>query len=416
MIDNQIIEFGRQDQENLIQRVTLMNEVAKRIKQIPELPSEIPQDSHPLTKVEFGDETDIFTYMDGYDFPYRGYPFYQFVDKIDAVKKLIRNTQSGFYHAFKDKWYRWVLIPLIPVMGKDIFWAHVYTYSRLLERTPMRVNRFSQAVREIHRAFSVAYSDEDKQTSELRKMLRDVECMILEFDNAYRFRIQDLFPELNKDALRASPIDEICRCIDIWIDREIVVDVKNSWKLLKLFVKYYLRFDKKLLNIFVRVLLEMDVEKVRLTDNDKYFSVPRKDYVFGFMQNPSDSDKKLIAKVKLQQEYDEKVALIKQESTIKHTLLAEKQKKEQQELTASAENAQKILDEVAMLKTKLQLIEQQNKKEFEKAEKDVQNKYLSEEQKEMLSRQQSQVKDLDQQYEAKLNEAKSEYLLAKASI
>lgn len=415
-MDNQVIEFGRQEQDNLVRTVTLMNEVAKRIKTIPELPSEAPTESHGLTKVEFGDETDIFTYMEGYDYPYRGYPFYQFVDKIDAVKKLIRQTQSGFYHALKGKWYRWLLILLIPFLGKQIFWAYTYTFSRLVDRTPMRVNRFSQAVREIYRAFSVVYSDENKQTSELRKMLRDVECMILEFDNAYRFRVQDLVPELDKEELRKNPIKEVCRCIDIWIQRERVVDVKNTWELLKIFTKYYLRFDKKLLNIFVRVLLELDIEKVKLTDEDKYFAVPRKDYDFGFVLKPSEADTKLIKKVHLQSGYEEKTGLIKKQSTAEHQAVGETQKKEQAKMPASRELAQKIVDETGLLKTRLQIVQQQNQQEFEKAEKEIQAKYLTQEQKDMLTKQQAEIKALDEKYEAQLTEAKTAYLLEKASI
>lgn len=315
------LQVGRAEQEKLVQSVSTMNEVAKRIKQIRELPSEVPTDNHPLTKVEFPDEGEVLTYMQGYDYPYRGYPYYEFVDRIDVIKKLIRNLQSGFYHGLKDRWYRWLLVPLVPFLGRSVFWAFTYTFKRVIDRTPMRPNRYSQFVQEVYRAFSVSWSDESPQITELRHWLRDIECMILEFDNAYRFRGQDLAVEINKENLRKNPIEELCRLIDIWIEREKVIDVKNSWLLLKLFVRYYLRFDKPLQKIFTRTLLELDLSKCAMTDNDKYFAVPRKDYNFGFQINPTEADQKLISKALLQRSHDDNLIAIRAESTIEHDML-----------------------------------------------------------------------------------------------
>jgi len=206
----------------------------------------------------------------------------------------------------------------------------------------MRTNRYSQFVQELHRAFSVSWNDESERISELRKMLRDIECMILEFDNAYRFRAQDLIPEINKHNLRKNPVKEINRLLDIWIEREVKEEVKDSWRLLKLFTSYYLRFDKELLNLFVRVLLELDIEKCRLTTEDKYFSVPRKDYNFAFMANPTDEDKKIIKKVRLYQKYDEDRNAIRSQSTIEHQILNELHKKEG--VNHNHENEVKALD------------------------------------------------------------------------
>lgn len=410
------IEIGRQEQENLIKMVTTMNEVAKKLKQIPELPSEKPTDSHPLTKVEFPDEEGVLTYMDGYDYPYRGYPYYEFVDKIDLIKKLSRSLQSGFYHGLKGKWFRWLLIPLVPTVGRAVFYGCAYTFSRLIDRFQMRTNRYSQFVGELYRSFSVSWGDESPQITELRKMIRNVECMILEFDNAYRFRAQDLLPELNKDNLRNNPIKEINRLLDIWISREVSEDVKNSWILLKLFVTYFLKHDKPLLQLFVRVLLELDIDKCKLTIEDKYYAIPRVDYHFGFVENPTIDDAKLIAKVKLQKNYDLAVSEIRTKSTQDHDFLKEKHKKEQANLPADADKAQKIIDQQQLLKTRLQMVQQQNQKEYEKAEKDMIDENLTEEQKEMLKNQQQEISQLDNKYEAQLNETKETYLKEKASL
>lgn len=411
-----VIKFGRGEQDSLMKSVTLMNEVAKRLKQVPELPSEKPTDSHPLTKVEFPDENGVFTYMDGYDYPYRGYPYYEFVEKIDLVKKLSRSLQSGFYHGLKKTKFKWVLIPLIPTVGRSVFWACTYTFHRLIDRFQVRTNRYSQFVGELHRAFSVSWGDENPRITELRKMIRDIECMILEMDNAYRFRAQDLLPELDKEALTKNPVREINRLLDIWISRELNEDVKNSWRLLKLFVTWYLRFDRPLLKMFQRILLELDIEKCSLTSEDKYYSVPRKDYVFGFMTNPTEQDTVLIAKVRLQKNYEDRVAKIKEQSTLEHDILSKKQRQEQQKLPASADLAQKVQEQEALLKTRLQLVAQQNQRDYEEQQKNILLQLLNPEQQEMLNKQKQEVAELDKKFEAQLTEEQTKFLTEKASI
>lgn len=260
----------------------ILQQVVGSIKEIPKLPSEIPQpgDSHPLKYVEFPPQGGVLTHMQGYDHPYKGFPFAEFVDKIDLIKKLSRSTQSGFYHALlKRPWTRWLLVFLVP-SARSIFWAYTFTFYRLIERFRLKTERYCDAVREIHRAASVEVEGEDPQITELRHMLRDIECMILEFDNAYRFRVQDLLADLNKENLQKNPVKEINRLLDIWISREKTVEIKDSWRLLKAFVSWYLRFDRKLLKMIVRVLSNIDTEKTKLSVEDKYFADIRKDYEF----------------------------------------------------------------------------------------------------------------------------------------
>jgi hypothetical protein len=258
-----------------------MNQIVGALKEIPKLPSEIPAegDNHALKYVEFPVEGGVLTHMDGYDHPYRGFPFFEFVDKIDLIKKISRQVQSGFFHAFMGSRLRMLLlIPLIP-SARNIFYAYTYSFHRLIDRFKLLPNRYSKAVRELHRAFSVE-REETEQIRNLRLMLRDIECMILEFDNAYRFRVQDLLTDLNKDALRSNPIKEISRLLDVWVSREITVEIKDSWRLLKMFTKWYLRFDRKLLNLVVSVLLEINTEETKLMVEDSYFAKQRKDYSF----------------------------------------------------------------------------------------------------------------------------------------
>lgn len=410
------LQIGRQEQDALVRSVSLINDVVKQMKQIPELPSEKPTDNHPLTKVEFGNEDGIYTYMKDYDYPYRGYPYYEFVDRIDAVKKISRGIQSGFYHGLKKSWLRWLLIPFIPTLGRSVFWSFCYSFDRLFDRMKMRPNRFSEPVRELFRAASISWGDESEEIADLRKMLRNIECHILEFDNAYRFRVQDIVPEINKDNLRKNPRQEINRLLDIWIERETVVDVKNSWVLLRLFNNWYLRFDKPLRQMIVRILLEIDPERVKMIDGDKYFAIPRKDYTFGFMINPSETDKKLIAKTRMQRKFDEDREKIQKQSTIEHQFLQSKHQAEQQKVASAPENSAKLIEEQRQLDEKFKLVLQQNQQQFEIANQKVIANNLTDEQKKIYTKQQAELVALDKSYDERLDKLDRQYLTEKLKI
>ncbi len=260
-----------------------MNEVIWQMKEIPVLPSSIPpeDDKFALTKVELPGEGGVLTYMDTLEFPYKGFPYQEFVEKIDMIKKIIKGTLSGFYHSFKGL-NVFKVIPII-LSARNLLYVGIYTFQRLIERYRIKSYRYSTAIRELHRAFSYPKGGRPRMI-ELKLMIRDVLCMLLEFDNAYRFRAQDLLPEIDKDKLKKNPIKELNRIADIAIGREKEQQVKDTWKLIKMF-NLYLRFDRQLKKMVVDVLSELNYEQFKLKPEDIQFCKPRKDYTFGYESN-----------------------------------------------------------------------------------------------------------------------------------
>jgi hypothetical protein len=277
-----------------ITEFSLIN-ITRNLKEIPIHPSEIPPpgDTYPLLKVEFPSEGGVMSYQEGIEQPYRGFPFFEVVEKIDLLKKVSRASLSGLYHSFKTK--KWLLFTLIPAvwMFKNLLHAGTYALYRVIERTRIKPRYYCQAVRELYRAFSVPQG-ENSQMLELRLMLRDLMCMILEFDNAYRFRMQDLLEELDKKSVK-NPIKELNRILTIVQGREQSQEIKDTWTLVKLFNSLYLRFDRRLKKMAVNILRELDIEKVKLTVEDKTFAGKRKDYIFGYIDRQNVIDKSLQA-------------------------------------------------------------------------------------------------------------------------
>lgn len=292
-VDPKLLEGLSEQQRNSIvnweqynQFQAAMGEITSMMKEIPVLPSEVvpEDDKHALTRVELPPEGGVLAYMEHFEHPYRGFPYGEFVDKIDVMKKLIKGSLSGLYHSFRSNKPKIMLLLPAVMVFRELLKTGIYTFHRLTERYLIKTHRYSQCVRELHRAFAVPHK-ESFSLKEIRYMVRDVFCMILEFDNAYRFRAQDILIEMSKQALLRNPIKELNRLADLASSREIEQQVKDTWKLIKMFNSFYLRYDRGLRDMIVSILVNLDLEKFKLSPEDIQFCKPRKDYVFGFMKN-----------------------------------------------------------------------------------------------------------------------------------
>src|SRR3990167_11406900 len=131
-----------------MQNVQLMHGIVAEMKEIPVLQSEVPTDTNALEKVEFPEEGGILTYMDNHPLPYRGFPYFEFVEKIDLIKKLSRGMLSGLYHSvFKRSKFTLVLMFPLLFVARDLLFTGVYTYSKLIQRFRVKQTRYSRAMR-----------------------------------------------------------------------------------------------------------------------------------------------------------------------------------------------------------------------------------------------------------------------------
>lgn len=261
------------------QNHAIMRQIVGMMKEIPELPSEVPTDINPLIKVEFPEAGGVLSYMGNFEHPYKGFPFFEFVDKIDFMKKTLRAIMSSFYHSIKNE--KWRVLGLLLISG-PLIKAFIYVFHRMVDRFKLKPKMYSDAIRELHRSFSVEY-DEKPEEREMRLMLRDIVCMVLEMDNAYRFRFQDAIVELNQEVLLKRPIKEVVRVLTILSSRETTPEVRDTWTLVKYFLISQLVVNRKMKKMMVRVLRGLDLSKVALSVEDIEFCKKRKDYKFKFM-------------------------------------------------------------------------------------------------------------------------------------
>lgn len=132
---------------------------------------------------------------------------------------------------------------------------------------------YSQPIREFYRVFTkLCYNTK----------LRDIWCALLEFDTAYRYRIQDIFVEINKEDLRKNPTKEIQRVLSILFRREISLNNGlGKFKTVVPFIFFYLKYiNRRLLGKIVDFLFECDMREIQSSVEDLYWqnAPEQKDY------------------------------------------------------------------------------------------------------------------------------------------
>jgi hypothetical protein len=97
--------------------------------------------------------------------------------------------------------------------------------------------------------------------------------MILEFDNAYRYRVQDLVGETSKENLK-SLVKEIKRLFKIYLEREIQNQDILEWgargKFYRLYILRFLFYLPKFRNAFLKALDEINLENIKFDINDRF--------------------------------------------------------------------------------------------------------------------------------------------------
>lgn len=384
----------------------IMWDIVREMREIPELPSEQPKDVQPLTRVEFKEKGGVVTYMGSMPFPYKGFPFFEFVDKVDVLKKLGRAFLSGCYHELKNK--KLLLIPLV-FLTKPLTRVALYIAYRHIDRFKIKPEMYCDAVRELYKAFTA-----DNMT-EFQVMFRDVLCMTLEMDNAYRYRFQDIIVNVNKDRLHKNPRKELLKLLAILSERERTQDIKDTWTLIRLAISLYLFIDKEFKRTLIGGLIRLELDEVKLTIEDKLYGAGRKDYVFGFMLTPEVEGAFCLRFNQMKDSFESESKIIRDMSTKEHEGLFQKQVLEQKLIArkVSDEELAKINAEIAQKSQELLKIRdatiQKAIDEHNKAEKEMVSSYLTTEQKTLADIHGEETKKLDEEWTSKLIERENNY-------
>jgi len=139
----------------------------------------------------FPKEGGMESWIPGHDFPFPGMPDDRVVETINIIKKMFPIIY---------KW-AWVII-------RDRLPQYLMAQSQNGEIGLVDPKKYSRPIRELHRVFTLIRSREGEPEMQAKwTEMRDIICLFLEFDDAYRFRFMELMLEYDKEQAKFTPAD-----------------------------------------------------------------------------------------------------------------------------------------------------------------------------------------------------------------
>jgi len=152
-------------------------------------------------------EGGVYSEIETFPVPFKGFPYDKYVDIIASMKWTVPAMITFIKEGMKRP-----SIAKIRSLKKISGMALKVFYERLKPLKPLS-KRYSPAVKEIHRVTSLLIDRENSPN--LKKewmMVRDLMCMVLEFDNAYRYRFQDFMSELDVSKIKLDEKIDLYHC------------------------------------------------------------------------------------------------------------------------------------------------------------------------------------------------------------
>jgi hypothetical protein len=237
-------------------------------------------------------EGGILIHLIGYKYPYDGLPDAESVERFRIVKKIF------FYLLTTIRKKALISLGLIYIMPRFItkhLFNSIADYFYMLNWWVMyyivlKPDKYCRSVREIYRALTVV-ADREKEES-MKKLIgiaRDIVCMFIEQDSAYKFRFQDIMAEADVCKLRRGGlgmIREIQRLVAILKRRELFPTYAElKWGNLQRLIVPMLMVTE-IRHYAQAFFKEVDFNKLTPKENDLYFTSMRLDYEFGDVPLP----------------------------------------------------------------------------------------------------------------------------------
>ncbi len=247
-------------------------------------------------KTEYPPEGGIYVFYKGHPYPKKGFPFPAAVQAADVMKRITRTAIEAI--SGKEMILPALGFMLLPWKFKvKVFERVTANYVRvgtwILNDYFLVKKRYSIPVQEM-RSFVYTFMSEMGITN-LNPDWQEVEgpdrkyrmtawkfariiATIIEYDDAYRLRIQDLMSEIGTHALRDDPRAELKRLSEIFIKREKT----QAAKFINTFIKV-LRIallHPRIKKAFIKAVRHTDFNRMILDNADRYHILLRNDYDF----------------------------------------------------------------------------------------------------------------------------------------
>lgn len=236
---------------------------------------EFPAEKRFVSEVKYPEEGGILSYFQNEKYPEKQLVYPEIFGFLNPFKRSLL-----FFAKLSDSFLGkiFIIFFLIFTLNKKIanklFSLYVDMFWSGWSVVGINTQYYCVAARELYRA-GLVFCGEDETKKRLLSML----VAFFECDNAYRYRIQDFFGILDKDSFIKNPSGEITRAINEFYLRE---QLGKSWldgkiKLIIIFVKFLVHIPKYK-KLLISIISEIDFNKIRLDQGDRYWCYHRTDY------------------------------------------------------------------------------------------------------------------------------------------
>jgi hypothetical protein len=229
-----------------------------------------------LDKVEV--DKGIYLYIKDTPFPSKGYPSAETIVSLNMAKKnIIEMLKIMTLPVF---WLGYLFFFFTP-LKKKVIQQLIASYNRIsygIMSPFLMKDEYTMAITQELRWFIESFLIQIGISEVEAERFADMYSHLIEYDNAYRFRIQDIFSETSEEALYKKPIREVYRLFKIYKQR----DHKGLHSKFAIFF-YGIAFMlllPKYRKAFKQALLECDFKKFQFDESDQYWISMREDYLY----------------------------------------------------------------------------------------------------------------------------------------
>ncbi len=236
-------------------------------------------------RVETPPEGGIYAYLKGIPFPRKGLPTPENCWANDNVKRvmvfLLRSLGT------KDMLLPGIAFAIIPWSWKlRTMNRMLFEFSRigcwLLQGAFLKPHLYSNPTKPLQKGVAVFLKDvgiQERTSDDVAKII----ATVLEYDDAYRYRFEDIMSCTERHHLVASPVREVRRLIDIFRAREKYTDMMSKLDAFEAIASLAL-MHPRIRRSFKKAVIAIrpdEFQMLKMDEADRYHTLLRGDYDFG---------------------------------------------------------------------------------------------------------------------------------------
>lgn len=239
----------------------------------------VEMNSYIFDHIEYPEKGGILAYFKDCPFPAKGFPFPQAIQACNIAKRFFKRGVDVFMS-------KYMAMPILGFMFsskkrkiiENILDAYSDGAYYVLSPYFLSYEKYSECPKEI-RYFLINFLKDIGIRQEVVEKFSEVFSTLIQYDDAYRLRIEDIMSETTKEKMLKNPSKEIKKLINIFKKREPAIhNVDKFDKLAKIMILLFI--IPKYKKAFIKAIKRSEFTNFQLDDSDRYHCMLREDYDF----------------------------------------------------------------------------------------------------------------------------------------